>query len=240
MDRRVAVLSMIIFLCFLLNSAAQQKTIGNIQPPEGYIRTKADEGSFTNYLRKIELKRDKTVFLYNGQKKYNQDIQYAVLNISTGLKNLQQCADACMRLRAEYLKSVNQPVCFADNSGKAYCWKNYLNKGWQTYLEKVFSMCGTLSLEKQLKLQTWQKLSPGDVLIKGGSPGHAVMVLDVAQNPQSGELIFLLGQSFMPAQDIHILLNLKDPNINPWYKVPHSQYLYTPDWSFLSTQLRKW
>ena len=42
----------------------------------------------------------------------------------------------------------------------------------------------------------------GDVLIQGGSPGHAVIVVDMAENPATGEKLYLLAQSYMPAQDI--------------------------------------
>ena len=47
----------------------------------------------------------------------------------------------------------------------------------------------------------------GDVFIKGGFPGHAVVVLDMAENDRTGQRVFLLAQSYMPAQDIHIMKN---------------------------------
>ncbi len=101
-----------------INSSAQITTIGDIPLPEGYKRTEAATNSFGSYLRRIQLKKDKTVYLYDGKKKANQSVQYAVLNVSIGLKDLQQCADAVMRLRAEYLRSINLPVCFTDNANK--------------------------------------------------------------------------------------------------------------------------
>ncbi|MBK8089321.1 MAG: hypothetical protein IPK31_16040 [Chitinophagaceae bacterium] len=72
--------------------------------PAGYDRVELSTGSFGNFLRNQPLKQDKTVYLYNGSPKYNQRAQYAVLNVSVGSRDLQQCADAVMRLRAEYLK----------------------------------------------------------------------------------------------------------------------------------------
>jgi len=216
------------------------RSIKEITLPPGYERIELDEGSFGNFLRNQSLKQDKTVYLYNGRPKYNQQAQYAVLNVSIGNRDLQQCADAVMRLRAEYLKKLEKPVCFSDNAGKKYCWDNYRNRGWQSYLETVFGMCGTLSLEKELHLKSWDKLSAGDVLIKGGSPGHAVLVVDIARNKKTGELIFLLAQSYMPAQDIHVLQNLSDKSLNPWYKVPAGSSISTPEWTFYATQLRSW
>ncbi|MFT3844381.1 MAG: DUF4846 domain-containing protein [Lacibacter sp.] len=214
--------------------------IKEIPLPPGFERVNVQASSFEEYLQNIQLKQSKTVYLYNGQKKYNQSAQYAVLNISVGQKNLQQCADAVMRLRSEYLKLYNKPVCFKDNNGKSYCWSNYSNRGWQTYLDIVFGMCGTLSLEKELKKKSWSRVTAGNVLIKGGYPGHAVIIVDVARNPKSGKTIFLLAQSYMPAQDIHILKNLVDQSISPWYTVPENNPIQTPEWTFYENQLRGW
>ena len=215
-------------------------SIQQIALPAGYDRVELSTGSFGNFLRNQPLKQDKTVYLYNGSPKYNQRAQYAVLNVSVGSRDLQQCADAVMRLRAEYLKKMEKPVCFSDNAGRKYCWDQYRNRGWQSYLETVFGMCGTLSLEKELTAKSWNQLTAGDVLIKGGSPGHAVLVVDIARNRKTGGLIFLLAQSYMPAQDIHILQNLSDKALSPWYKAPESSTISTPEWTFYANQLRSW
>lgn len=231
----------LLFSVLALNTSLHTapSSILEIPVPTGYERVAVAGNSFGAYLRSIELKSDKTVYLYNGQKKTNQSAQYAVVNLSTGTKDLQQCADAVMRLRAEYLKQQKLPVCFFDNAGKSYCWENYKQRGWQSYLETVFGMCGTLSLEKQLRPLKWQYLQPGDVVIKGGSPGHAVIVMDVARHKSTGALVFLLAQSYMPAQDIHVLLNKSNNNLSPWYSTPE-EYLETPEWTFKSSHLRTW
>ncbi len=223
-----------------IKNSTSPKTIQEIPLPPGYERIESTGKSFGSFLRKQPLKPDKTVYLYNGKPKYNQQAQYAVLNMSVDTKDLQQCADAVMRLRAEYLRQMNKSVCFSDNAGKNYCWNSYRNRGWQSYLETVFGMCGTLSLEKQLRLQSWRNLSAGDVLIKGGSPGHAVIVMDIARHKQTGEIIFLLAQSYMPAQDMHVLQNLNEKSINPWFRVPSGNIINTPEWTFYATQLRSW
>jgi hypothetical protein len=214
--------------------------IAQIPLPEGYERVLQNENSFGFYLRELRLKKDNTVYLYNGQPKSNQTAQYAVLNMSVGNKDLQQCADAVMRLRAEYLKLQNKPICFTDNNRKKYCWDQYKQRGWQGYLETVFGMCGTLSLEKELKQRDWKELTAGDVLIKGGSPGHAVLVIDVARHKRTGELIYLLAQSYMPAQDIHVLKNTSNKSLSPWYSAASSSIILTPEWTFYAPQLRKW
>ena len=38
----------------------------------------------------------------------------------------------------------------------------------------------------------------GDVFLKGGSPGHVVMIVDVCTN-REGKKAFLIAQGYMPA-----------------------------------------
>ena len=51
---------------------------------------------------------------------------------------------------------------------------------------------------------------------------------------------FLLAQSYMPAQQIHILVNLANHNLSPWYELTEtdSGYLYTPEWTFEKKELK--
>ena len=228
------------------NFAEQQlivETIHAISLPAGYERMTITEDSFGEWLRAIRLKDDKQVYLYDGSLKKNQLAQFAVLDIPVGKKDLQQCADAVMRLRAEYLFKQKRyaEIVFKDNTGKPYAWKGGDNKlAFDDYMEKVFSCCGTASLEKQLNpVITFHDIKPGDVIIKGGFPGHAMIVMDVAVNKE-GKKIFMLAQSYMPAQDIHIVNNPMNEKINPWYEAKDCMQIITPEWIFKKEQLRRW
>ncbi len=216
---------------------------GQIPPPKGYQRPAFAANSFATWLRKLPLKKSHTVFLYNGQKKNNQSAQFAVIDLSIGNKNLQQCADVCMRLRADYLRAAGKEneIVFFDNSPKAYRYPWYKKRiSFNDYLEKVFSWCGTISLEKQMrKIKRKEDIMPGDVIINGGSPGHAVMIIDIACNPK-GKKIFMLAQGYMPAQDIHILKNENDKNLSPWYSFSNENYLETPEWKFSPLLIKTW
>jgi hypothetical protein len=105
----------------------------------------------------------------------------------------------------------------------------------------VFSYCGTLSLEKQLvPVSRFGDILPGDVLIRGGSPGHAMIVMDVAVDA-AGHKAYLLAQSYMPAQEIHIVKNPMDGQLSPWYRVDEkADVIDTPEWTFYPYQLRRW
>jgi len=80
----------------------------------------------------------------------------------------------------------------------------------------------------------------GDVFIKGGSPGHAVIVVDMAVNPQNNKKLFMVAQSYMPAQDIHILINQNKSTISPWYDLDETaSEIETPEWTFAANQLKR-
>ena len=79
----------------------------------------------------------------------------------------------------------------------------------------------------------------GDVFIQGGFPGHAVMVVDMAVNGRTGEKLFLLIQSYMPAQEIHVLKNPSDSADGPWYELDFGETLRTPEWTFSKDDLKR-
>lgn len=91
---------------------------------------------------------------------------------------------------------------------------------------------------KNSKKKNIVDLEAGDVFIQGGSPGHAVIVVDVAEGREGK--IFLLAQSYMPAQDIEILENLNNAEISPWFKASEIGILKTPEWDFEWSQLKSW
>ena len=147
-------------------------TIKKIPLPEGYKRITVEENSFAEWLRNMPLKKDRTVYLFNGSQKINQQAQFAVLDISVGKKNLQQCADAVIRLRAEYLFANNkfEQIHFTDNDGTTYNFSPpYTTEHFKKYLDVVFGMCGSASLAKQLKaVKTFSDIKAGDIIIRGG------------------------------------------------------------------------
>jgi hypothetical protein len=217
--------------------------VHTIPLPEGYTRPATVSSSFAAWLGNIPLKKDNTVYLYNGQPKRNQRAQFAVLDIPVGDKDLQQCADAVMRLRASYLfdKGAYDSIVFRDNNNTAYRFTPpYTVAHFDRYLQQVFGSCGTASLAKQLRsFKPGQTIVPGDVLIRGGFPGHAVIVVDMATN-ENGQYIYLLAQSYMPAQDIHILNNPADEDLSPWYVLNNEAVIITPEYSFTKREWKSW
>jgi hypothetical protein len=62
----------------------------------------------------------------------------------------------------------------------------------------------------------------------------------VARHAATGEMRFLLVQSFMPAQDVHVLVNPQSADRSPWYPLAFGDRLVTPEWVFPRESLRRW
>jgi len=113
-------------------------------------------------------------------------------------------------------------------------------KDFWKYMEIIFSYAGNLSLSKELILVAKEDMKIGDIFIWGGSPGHAILVTDMAINPKTNEKLFLLSQSYMPAQEIQLLKNPNDSEFSPWYSLTDlTTELKTPEWNFNVNQLKR-
>ncbi len=250
-----------------LENPAEKDICSRFEPPKGFERAANASNTFEYYLQHFPLQpHGAKVFLYNGAEKYNQSVAKAVLDIDVGKQDLQQCADAVMRLRAEYLYKEKQYDKIAFNftngfrvdykqwaegyrikfEGSKTLWykaatTDYSYKTFREYLNKIFMYAGTLSLSKELiSVPDFKDIRIGDVLIQGGSPGHAVLVVDIAQNPQTKQKAFMIVQSYMPAQSIHLLANFENEQLSPWYIVEENTYaIATPEWTFYKRDLKR-
>jgi len=229
-----------------------------IPPPKGFARVEAK--GFGAWLRGLPLKPGRPqVLLHDGRPKRNQDAHFAVVDLDTGKADLQQCADCVIRLRAEYLFEKREPIAFHFTSGDLCEWARWA-EGWRPvvsksrvswkkggtggnsyaecrrYLNTVFTYAGTRSLERETEGAPGA-IEPGDLFVHAGSPGHAALVLDVAE--KDGKRVFLLGQGYMPAQDFHVLKNPADKSLSPWYAADFGEELKTPEWTFARAERRR-
>ena len=245
-----------------------EKLVGRHKPPSGFKLTKVQDGSFAHWLRNLPMMPKGTpIKLYNGKKKLLQALNAGVLDIDVGKTDLQQCADAVIRLRAEYLyakKDYNR-INFNYTSGfkasyskwregykigvkgnDAYYYKKPKDNdkdysGFRKYLWNVYNYAGTYSLNKELIKQSTNKIKEGDVLIIGGFPGHVVMVAAVAENDKKEKAVLLI-QSYMPAQNIHIVKKQLTGGDKIWFKVEDLKKNGWKTWEFDYTQehLKTW
>ena len=217
--------------------------------PDGFSSAPMNPKSWGNYLRNLPLKPDGSdVLTFSGAAKANHQTYLAVVNLPIGTKDLHQCADAVMRLRAEYLFSQTKfnEITFRQASGKTISYTTWLTgktpdkTNLWTYLETVFNNCNTTSLNQQLKSKPLEKMTIGDVFITGPPPGHsyghAIIIVDKCVD-KNGKVKFMLAQSYMPAQEIQILDNPSNPGC-PWYDLDFGTTLHTPEWDFTASHLK--
>lgn len=236
---------------------AGDSIVTRILLPEGYHRAEYPKDSFQEYLRNYKLKKYGTPIInYDDTIYFAQHWHDAVLEIPVPANGLQQCADALMRIRAEYLWNQNRKdeIGFNFTSGHYCSWKKYAEgyrpkvngnqvafykkaipdnskSNFYKYLNLIYTYAGTLSLYMELPEIPINDLRIGDMLLKPGSPGHVEMIVDEIVNEQ-GEKMFLLVQGNTPAQSVCLLKNFENARISPWYKFKENQPVYTPSYYF--------
>lgn len=243
-------------------AAAAQALENRFSAPRGFQRVPVQKDSFAEWLRGLPLKPGKPdVLLYNGQPKRNQDAHAAVVDMPLSRKDLHQCADALMHLRAEYLfqRGLSGQIAFHSTSGDLLQFSRWQAgqrpevrgnrilwtqrrpadasyESFSQYLEFVYTYSGTISLARDTKPAALKDLQIGDIFLQSGSPGHAVIVVDLAKG--YGTSAFLLAQSYMPAQEMHILRNKEQGG--EWYRADQiGRELVTPEWTFQKDSLRR-
>ena len=237
--------------------------ISRIDCPDGYEREDYGRSSWPYFLQHLKLKpQGAQVLDYQGSPIFEQESHVAVVDYDTGDKNLQQCADAIIRLRAEYLFEQKRysEIQFKFTSGHNYKWTDYADgirpvisgnsvnfvknaassdsySSFRKYLDIVFSYAGTISLHRDLRKNPRSKtLEIGDLIITAGSPGHAVIIVDRAKD-DNGNYLYLLAQSFMPAQSIHVLRG-GSSSYSPWVKIDKQGGISTDRYYFSDPSIR--
>lgn len=223
-----------------------------IAPPEGFARVPVAAGSFGAFLRRLPLvPAREPVRAYDGRALATPHV--AVVALDVGARDLQQCADSALRLRAEHLWARGQQrrLAFHATSGDRLPFSRYAggeqiavqgNKvRWRAadrgaavgernraalarWLDDVFLYAGSLSLAKDTVAVTGD-VAPGDLFVVGGSPGHVLVVLDVAT--KGAERRLLIGEGFMPAQSFHVV---PAPDGSPWVAPAPDGSVSVPTW----------
>jgi len=167
-----------------------------------------------------------------------------------------QCADSIIRLHAEFLWAQGRAdkASYRFTSGDQSRWKDWQqgerflirgntvtrasgqartnsHRSFRKWLDLIFTYAGTSSLARDSEvLKPSAPTTAGDFFVDPGFPGHAVLVLDIAEN-SDGKRVALLGQGFMPAEEFHVLESDKALDQH-WFRLPRNDdsVLDTPSW----------
>jgi hypothetical protein len=239
-----------------LNFPVKQATSPKIVNNSPYLSKEFEKGSWQYFLQQLPIV-DSPVVDYTGKRVRQQYKSAGVIPYDVGQSDLQQCADALMRIRAEYLfgQKDYDRIAFHFVSGQLYSFNDYCkgekpvpdgnnvkfiqgsaaeinHSSLRKYLDLVYTYASTISLAKELN--STSDFEVGTVVIHAGSPGHCFMIIDEKQNTE-GKKVFKLAEGYTPAQSIYVL---KNSDGTCWHELAKGQ-IETASYSFLSYELKK-
>ena len=172
------------------------------------------------------------VLRFDGSVAHAADDEYVagVVAIDIGSADLQQSADVVIRLHAEWQWSRDQRDASSYQGGTKLNmplsrWEKgqrIISQGpnpfwavqtkpvpadyseFRRYLDIVFTWANSASLARRAEPVEATTLTPGDFFLHTKPPGHAAIVLDIAEKP-SGERVALLGQALNPTESVHVI-----------------------------------
>lgn len=178
-----------------------------IAVPEGYRRKAYPAGSYSRFLQTLPLKAGDEILAYNGRPIRGFNV-LAVADLPLLFQqDLEQCADFAMRLWAEYhkrAKTLDRFYLFDYNGNRRDFSAS--EKTYVAFLKWSFSNTNSHSLKRGCaKVASEADLVPGDMLVQNedGGIGHVSVILDVCEKPGRPRL-YLIGFSYMPAQEFHV------------------------------------
>lgn len=224
--------------------------------PDGYARVDVDPASFAAWLRGLPVRIDRRAVHDHRGRRTGGD-SAGVIALDVGDKDLQQCADTLLRLHGEWLWSRGRSgeIAYHFTSGDRSSFADWVDgrrlkiegpkvvpvevdpvahdrAALHAWFEQLFMYAGTRSLVLDTDpVGLDRPIAAGDLLLRPGSPGHVVMVLDVAEG-RDGEQIAVIGQGSMPAQEFHVI---PGPIAGAWFRFPAGEDIEVdvPGWGAL-------
>ena len=245
--RLIIPLSVVIILC-VSSILKSQNFIRQITLPSSeFKRIAVEPGTFAQWLRELPLKAPGTdVLNYRGGifKTGTDTAVAAVVDWDISGRRLEQCMDIVVRFYAEYIweKNKGNELSLPLPGGYWLAWVNWkqgyrpIFKGidvqqllvskpdsryytFNKYLNTIFSASYTQQFYHAYQVVERKNVKIGDFIIKKGTKGHTVMIVDLAQN-DTGDLIALIGNGDTPACQFFLL---KSVTGDPWIRLKFDQ-----------------
>ena len=247
----VLVVSLCSSLCFCkaenkgnVNDVQSDSLVVNTEPQ--YIIQYEDDPFYKFLCSLPRKKRMAEIKNYKGENAGMSYYKYCVIDFPL-LSPVEQCADVCMHLRAEYFFRQKQygKIHFHDVGGKDHKYAGGASRqALNAYLKKIYNISNTASMYAEMQIvPSLSDIRPGDVLIypaKGSKLGHVVMVNEVAKDAK-GDIYFQVIQGFTPACELHIVKNNDVSGNTPWFKLdPDADVIKIDNFTFRKDQLRRW
>ena len=192
----------------LPDNVSEYRTVSDIPAPGGYTRVQYEEQSYSHWISHLSLKPEKRILTYQGDELHNPFYAvWAVLDRPLLFdQDLEQCADYAMRLWADYHKETGTlyDLYLFDYSGNRQYFRP-ADISYELFLRRAFNYSNSHSLKQGCITVTPDNLRPGDLIVQNesGGIGHVSVIMNICASPQ-GDSLYLIGYSFMPAQEFHI------------------------------------
>lgn len=222
----------------ILALAQEQRLAKGITVPAGYAAIEYQANSYSYWITRRPLKNGLEIADHAGRKVPAGSYSvYAVLDLPLLFSgDLEQCADYAMRLWAEYHKDTGKldRLYLFDYNGRRQNFQTS-RLSYRSFLRRAFANSNSHSLKKGCIPVDTSALTPGDMVVQNerGGVGHVSVVMNVCRN-SSGQKLYLMGFSYMPAQEFHIEKAPEGYGTDGWFTV-EGYYRYLKDYMDLGT-----
>jgi len=217
--------------------------VRDIPLPAGFARATFPAGSYMAWLSGLKLKSEPVVRTHAGEAlPENRYSVFAVIDLPILFQeDLEQCADYCMRFWAEYHKaSGNLDELFLfDYNGRKRLFRDS-GLPFERYLRNSMAYSNSHSILKGGTPVADSDARPGDMFVQNetGRIGHVSMIVDMCAGA-GGERLFLIGFSFMPAQEFHIEKAQEGFGLDGWFHLSGYRRFLAARYNFGEPHLRR-
>lgn len=195
--------------------------VADIPAPAGCTRTELGPGSYGAWLRNLPVKDRCEILAHDGSKVEAGHYRVmAVLDLPLLFRDdLEQCADWCFRLWAEYHRDRGKldGLYLFDYGGRRRMYAGS-GRSYKSFLRWAMASANSHSLKRGCAEIDTAELAPGDMLVQNrdGGVGHVSVVLDACRGGD-GAGYFLIGYGYMPAQEFHIERSGPGQGADGWF-----------------------
>lgn len=234
---------LLFILFFVYHSFSNEIKVIDISIPKMYNRIEYPKKSYSHFIQNLKLKGNNIILSYNGNKIERFKNIFFVIDVGLLFKkDIEQCADFAMRLWGDYHQENNNldDLYLFNYNGEKVFFKES-KKEYNDFLYWAFCNTNSHSIKQgAAEIKNESSLIPGDMVVQNetGGIGHVSIIFDVCKNDKD-ERLYLIGFSFMPAQEIHIEKAEDRYGVDGWFTLEGFYQFLDENYNFGKPVLRR-